>query len=400
MFKLDYSNYINCVVLGVVQLSQLNKLSPLEVQKTKKLGWLADGGGLYLRTRKSGSKSWVFRHDKNKVKRDFIIGPLHTVSLANARKLASECRLAALEGRSIEAVFASKEGPKTFESAALAIIERRRSSWKSEKTAIKWRRGLMDHAKPLHKIPVSQITIQDVENILLPIWYSHNHSARMTRGMIEQALDLATVLGWREGDNPARWKGGLEHLLPDYAPKIQHHAAMPYKEVPKFIQGLMESNSYVTVDALILTILTASRGHMVRHADWSEFDLDEKLWTIPAERMKKSDEDHVIPLTDQMLSLLPRKTSGLVFPYRGKGFSENAFRSTLKSMSLEYTAHGFRSSFKDWAADQTEFADEVSEMALAHKVGTSVRRAYRRGKGLNRRRRLMEAWCAHCYSIK
>ena len=380
-------------------MAKLYKLTPLQVTKSTKLGWLADGGGLYLRTRKNGSKSWVFRYERFQKKKDFTLGPLNSIGLAKAREMAAECRLAIIEGRSLETLFAVKDGPKTFLDAAGAIIERRRRSWKSDKTAIKWRRGLMDHCKVLHSKPVADVTIQDVEAILEPIWYSSNHSARMIRGMIEQAIDLATVLGWRSGDNPARWKGGLEHLLPDYAPKVQHHAAMPYKEVPEFIQVLMKSGSHVTANALTLTILTASRGHMVRHADWSEFDLDERLWTIPAERMKKSDEDHVIPLTDQMLSLLPGKRSGLVFPYRGKGFSENAFRSTLKSMSLDYTAHGFRSSFKDWSADQTEFADEVSEMALAHKVGTSVRRAYRRGKGLDRRRRLLEAWCEYCCSM-
>ena len=155
----------------------------------------------------------------------------------------------------------------------------------------------------------------------------------------------------------------------------------------------MTNSHHAPRAALALTILTASRGHMVRHALWSEFDLERNLWTVPAGRMKRNDDDHIIPLTNDMIKLLPASGSGLVFPYRGKGFSENAFRSTLKAMGEPYTAHGFRSTFKDWASDCTDFPDEMSELALAHKVGSSVRRAYRRSKGIEKRRELMRAWC-------
>jgi len=340
----------------------------------------------------------MFRYERNGRKKDYTLGPSSSIGLAKAREMAAECRLALIVGRPLETLFADNKGPKTFLEAAKAIIERRQKSWKSDKTAIKWRRGLLEHASVLHQKPVADITIQDVENIIAPIWYSNNHSARMIRGMIEQALDLATVLGWRSGDNPARWKGGLEHLLPDFTPKVLHHAAMPYKDVPVFIDQLLNHGNYATKYALALTILCASRGHMVRHATWDEFDLENRLWIIPAQRMKRSDEDHAVPLTDQMLEVLPSYGEGLVFPYRGKGFSENAFRSTLKAMSVDFTAHGFRSSFKDWAMDQTEFSDEISEIALAHKVGSTVRRAYRRGKGLERRRGLMECWSEYCFS--
>lgn len=243
----------------------------------------------------------------------------------------------------------------------------------------------------LHSKPVAEVNIQDVEAILEPIWHSNNHSARMIRGMIEQAIDLAKVLGWRSGDNPARWKGRLEHLLPNYMPKVKHHAAMPYREVPQFFAELLDSH-HPTKYALAFTILTASRGHMVRHATWGEIDLKKELWVIPASRMKKSDEDHVVPLTEQMVSLLQVRESQWVFPFRGKAFSENAFRSTLKAMNLDYTAHGFRSSCKDWASDQTDYADEVSEHVLAHKVGSKVRRSYRRGKVLDKRHDLLEEW--------
>jgi len=309
--------------------------------------------------------------------------------------MAGDCRLAIIEGRSLESLFAEKSGPKTFLDAAKASTKRRQKSWKSEKTAIKWRRGLMDHCKPLHNMPIKDVTIRDVEAIIEPIWFTNNHSARMVRGMIEQAIDLSTVLGWRSGDNPAIWKGRLEHLLPDFTPMVQHHTAMPYCNVPGFMQLLL-NGSHVTKEALAFTILTASRGQMVRHATWNEFDLASGIWIIPAERMKKSDEDHFVPLTDKMLSLLPAKTSGLIFPYRGKGFSENAFRSTLKAMDLEYTAHGFRYSFKDWVADQTTYADEVSELALAHKFGSKVRRSYRRGAGLESRASLLNEWSTYC----
>ncbi len=381
-------------------MGQIHKLTPLMVKNTNKIGWLADGGGLYLRVRAEGTKTWMYRQTKNKRRIDLTIAPVHTLSLADARKIAADCRLAAFEGRDIRAVLKGDNSDHTFEEAALAIIERRKQSWKSDKTGIKWRRCLMEHAKPLHKKPIDQISIKDVEDVIKPIWYSMNHSARGMRGMIEEAFDLAGALDWRDPDkpNPARWKGGLEYLLPDYKPRVKHHLAMPYVDAPNFYRTLLASK-HDTRFALALTILTASRGHMVRHADWREFDLENQLWTIPAARMKKSAADHVIPLTPAMLLLLPTTSSvpakGLVYPYRGKGFSENAFRSTLKAMKLDYTAHGFRSTFKDWAMDCTGFADEVSELALAHKVGSSVRRAYRRGTGLTVRRKLMQAWCEY-----
>jgi len=373
-------------------MSQIHKLSALSVQRTTKVGFQADGGGLYLRVRKTGAKSWVFRSYVNKKPTDISIGPVHTIDLAKAREIAADCRLAALEGRDPRTCLIRAQEGHTFKDAAIAIIDRRKVSWKSDKTAIKWRRGLMEHAKPLHDLHVSHVTIKDVERVILPLWYTQNHSAKMMRGMIEQAIDLATVLGWRSGDNPARWKGGLEYLLPNTKPKIIHHSAMPYSDAPAFYKRLSLSH-YKPKYALALTILTGSRGHMVRHATWDEFDLNKRYWTIPAARMKRSAEDHIVPLTKEMIELLPDQSNGLVFPYRGKGFSENAFRSTLNAMGEPFTAHGFRSTFKDWASDCTDFPDEISELALAHKVGSSVRRAYRRSKGLEKRRELMQAWC-------
>ena len=374
-------------------MSKIHRLTPVEISRTSKLGWLADGGGLYLRIRKNGSKSWVFRNIKFGKRTDISLGSVNTITLPMAREIAAECRLAALEGRSIKAVLKRDDKPKTFLDAAIAITQRRKASWKSDKTAIKWRRGLMDHCKSLHSLPVGQITVKDIEDVLAPLWYTQNHSARETRGRIEQALDLATVLGWREGDNPARWKGGLEHLLPDHKPKVRHQPALPYKQAPLFYRTLTDS-LLDTRRALAFNVLTASRGHMVREAVWSEFDIEAREWIIPASRMKQSDEDHIVPLTGRMIALLPEAGSGLVFPYRGKGFSENAFKSALKALGYnQYTAHGFRSTFKDWAADNTDFPDEVSELALAHKVGSSVRRAYRRGAGMAKRRQLMQTWC-------
>lgn len=379
-------------------MGKIHKLTPLMVKNTAKMGWIADGGGLYLRVRNDATKTWVFRYTKNHKTFAHVIGAAHTITLAHARNIAAECRLARLEGKDIRTVLYPDDSGRTFKDAAFAIIERKAKNWKSDKTKAKWENCLYEHATPLHHITVNQITIKDIEDVLKPIWYTNNFTARLTRSMIEQTLDLSTVLGWREGDNPARWKGALEYLLPDHKPKVKHHAAMPYAEAPAFYQGLMKSK-YVTRHAFALTILTASRGHMVRFAEWHEFDLKKKLWTIPAVRMKRSDDDHVIPLTPSMLKLLPEiskpKMTGLVFPYHSKSFSENAFRSTLKAYDLDYTSHGFRSTFKDWAMDCTSFADEVSELALAHKVGSSVRRAYRRGKGLTVRRELMRNWCSY-----
>ena len=384
-------------------MAQIHKLTALAVQRTSRPGVLADGGGLYLRVRENGSKTWFFRAREAGRARDYTIGPLHTIPMEEAREIAARCRRAALAGRSVRAQIRPAADGKTFLDAARAIIARRSPAWKSDKTAIKWRRGLMEHARPLHGLALDSIGVHDVERVLLPLWYRQNHSARMTRGMIEQALDLATALGWRTGDNPARWRGSLEYLMPDYAPPVRHHAAMPYTEAPAFYQRLMASQ-HVTRQALALLMLTAVRGHMVREAVWSEFDLEARLWRIPAQRMKSSTDDHLVPLTERMIALLPPRDlprlrrrgepppPDLVFPYRGAGFSENAFRSTLRAMGETCTAHGFRSTFKDWAADCTEFPDEVSEMALAHKVGGAVRRAYRRGSGIARRRALMQRW--------
>lgn len=374
-------------------MAKLNRLSAVQVQRSTKLGFIADGGGLYLRTRANNHKTWVFRAFIGGKPQDFLIGAVHTVPLANARQIAALARLAHLEGRDIAGAITRKDDVKTCLDAFTAIIERRCVNWKSDKTAIKWRRGLMECAKPLHRRPVTSITTKDVETILRPIWRSHNHSARGYRGMIEQALDLAKVMGWREGDNPARWKGNLEFLLDNAKPATQHHRALPYGEAPTFYRDLMASD-YDTRHALAFTILTASRGHMVRHATWSEIDLNMSVWSIAAARMKKSQLAHTVPLTDAMLTLLPerRAPSELVFPYRRSGFSENAFRSTLQAMRVNATAHGFRSTFKDWALDCTAYPDEVSEIALAHSVGSSVRRAYRRGTAMDERKSLLTEW--------
>ena len=314
------------------------------------------------------------------------------MDISAARAIAQACRIAVRDGIDPKTVIGGEKQDKTFRDAAEAIIERRKPIWKAGKTEFRWRMALHERCASLSDMPVHQITVSDIERVLRPLWYSQNHTARMTRGMIEQALDLATVLEWRSGDNPARWKGALEYLLPDHKPSVVHHAAMPHRDAPAFFGRLMASG-LDTSSALALTILTASRGHMVRHAVWSEFDLDKALWTIPAGRMKRSAADHVVPLTPQMLALLPAPGKGLVFPYRGKGFSENAFASCMKALGVrQYTAHGFRSTFKDWAMDVAGFPDEVSEMALAHKSGNAVRRAYRRGIGLERRRELLTLW--------
>lgn len=373
-------------------MSQIHKLTPLGVQRTSKVGYQADGGGLYLRVRKSGGKSWIFRHYQNKKAQDITIGAVHTFDIGMARSIAAECRLAVAEGRDPKNCINRSSESHTFKDVAIMLIARRKKSWTSEKSEPKWRRGLLEYAKPLHGIHVDKVTIKDIESVLLPIWFSKNHTAKLTRSMIEQVLDLATVMEWRSGENPARWKGFLEYVLPEYKPKVKHHSALAYADAPHFFKRLLSGN-YDAKMAFAFTILTASRVHMVRFATWDEFDLNKGLWTIPAPRMKSNAEDHVVPLTPGMIDVLPEKSEGLVFPYKGKGFSENAFRSTLKHMNEPVTAHGFRSTFKDWASDCTDFPDEISELSLAHKVGSSVRRAYRRSKGLEKRRELMQAWC-------
>jgi integrase len=398
----------------------LEKLSAVAVTKRTEAGRLSDGGGLYLNVSPSGSKSWLFMWNVGKKRFEMGLGGYPAISLKAARSKAAECRTAVAEGRNpLEE--RKREQRKTFGEAAEAFIASMEKSWRNEKHKDQWRQTLgievegvkrkISYCASLGDKPVADITTEDVLEVIEPIWATKSETASRLRGRIEQVLDYARVNKWREGENPARWRGHLKHRL---APRKKlaargHHPAMDYKDVPAFMASLRQREA-MAARALEFLILTAARSGEVLGAEWREIDLDNALWTVPKGRMKGG-EEHAVPLSGAAVDLLrplyENRVSDYVFPgnvtvkRKGKGVNPR-----LSSMSMEMllrrmgfdavTVHGFRSSFRDWAGDETEFPREVAEAALAHKIGNDVERAYRRSKALEKRRLLMEAWASYC----
>lgn len=383
-----------------------NKLTNTQIKAVSQKGRVSDGGGLYLNVSKTGSKSWLFMWTRNGRRREMGLGSLKSgtvnVSLAMARQKAEEVRT--ILGRGGDPFTAMNERiasrkKLTFGEAAEDTIDALRHTWRNEKSEAQWRMTLLEnYAKPLCNRPVDEITTEDVVRILKPIWLEKAETARRLRARIEKVLDHAKVRGERTGDNPAKLKGHLDHILPK-ANKLQrgHHAAMPYKDVPDFMERLQDAKG-ASARALELTILCATRTGETLNAKWEEIDLDNDLWTIPAERMKALNE-HLIPLSQPAISLLrlqySKRINDFIFPGQApnKPLSNMAMTKVLKSLCEEhYTVHGFRSSFRDWAGEETSFAREISEQALAHVIGSTTERAYRRGDALKRRHDLMSAW--------
>lgn len=289
---------------------------------------------------------------------------------------------------------------RTFGTVAIEHIEAQEPAWKNAKHRQQWRNTLKTYAKPIWDTPVDQVSVEDVLAILQPIWFTKPETAGRVRGRIENVLDAAKVRGLRTGENPAAWRGNLALLLPrnKKGPK-RHHAAMPFEEVSAFMTKLRAVQA-LSARALELTILTATRTSEVLQATWSEFDLKEKTWTIPAGRMKAG-RDHHVPLSPAVIALLTSlgRNDEFVFPggKEGKPLSNMAMEMCLRRMKIEhYTVHGFRSSFRDWVGEETSFPRDVAEMALAHIVGTMSERSYRRQTAFHKRRKLMDAWAAYC----
>jgi integrase len=385
----------------------LNRLSPLRVQKLKRKGLHADGGGLYLRVSESGTKAWMFRYGLNGKLRDMGLGPLHTISLPRARELARECRELRLQGidpithrrASLAARRASAAKATTFRQCADAFIASHESGWRNASHRSQWVNTLAQHVHPtLGGLSVADIDTALVMKTIEPIWKTIPETASRVRGRIEAILDWAKVSGYRMGENPARWRGHLDHLLPARAKvaRVRHHAALPYAEIGAFMATLRQDSS-VGARALEFTILTAARTGEALGATWEEFDAE--VWTIPAERMKGGRE-HRVPLSDPMLALLRQmrgvRTNDFVFPGRRGRLTPKTMQLVLRRTGHGGTVHGFRSSFRDWASERTGFTREVAEMALAHSVGSDVEQAYRRGDLFGKRRRLMDAWADYC----
>ena len=395
--------------------STINKLSAQKVSKETRPGYYGDGAGLWLQVSRTGTKSWLFRYTFNGKQREMGLGAVHTVSLADARMKAQECRTMLLEhidpieSRKTERLATALARAKlmTFDQCAAAYIDAHRASWKNAKHAQQWTNTLQTYASPIiGKLPVAEVDTGLVVKVLQPIWTEKTETATRLRGRIESILDWATVSKYRQGENPARWRGHLENLLADPArsKRTKHHPALPWQEIGAFMADLRGQEG-ISPRALEFAILTACRSGEVRGATWAEIDLDAALWIIPAERMKAGRE-HRVPLSAPALELLRNmpRIENFVFPSvrQGKQLSDMAFMQLLKRMGRgDITGHGFRSTFRDWCAESVanSFPREVCEHALAHSLPDKVEAAYRRGDLLEKRIMLMQAWADYCGQI-
>lgn len=377
-----------------------NALTAVKVNATKKPGRYADGNGLYLVVDLSGAKRWMLRAIVQSKRRDIGLGGLSVVSLADARKKAEKLRGIARDGGDPIAE-RRKERVKipTFEKAARDVHAENAPSWKNPKHAAQWIKTLEDYVFPVFgSRAIDTIESPDVVTALSPIWLTKPETARRVKQRIGMVLDFAKAKGYRAGDNPV---AAATDGLPKQAKDDGHHDALPYKQIPRFIEKLRRSDSgLIPRLAFEFLILTATRTNEAISAKWNEIDLKEKTWTIPAERMKASKE-HVVPLCIRCIDILGqvRAVDGggdYVFPgrVRGKPLSNTVFLMMIRRLNEKGTGHGFRSSFKDWASEETHFANEVSEMALAHAVKDKTEAAYRRGDMLEKRRALMQEWAA------
>jgi integrase len=393
----------------------INRLSGADLRRSQP-GLYGDGNNLFLQVSvsKTNSKqinrSWVFRYTTSGRAIDMGLGSLNVLGLKEAREQAREyCALRLrgidpLQHRNTQRATAAAASMKsiTFEAAAHAYIAAHRDEWRSQKHAQEWPASLRRHVFPtVGSLPVATIDTPLVVQALKEVWQSAPETGARLRGRIEAILDWATVSGYRTGDNPARWSGHLEYLLA--APRkrrVEHLAAMPWRDVPPFMQKLSGTDG-VAARALEFAILTAARTGEVRDAVWSEVDLDSGVWSVPGGRTK-SGREHRVPLSPRCMQILkevrPLARQGQhVFPGIKGGLGENAFLKLLKSLGhADITMHGFRSSFRDWAGEATNFPREVCEAALAHATGDRVERAYRRADALEKRRKLMEAWASYC----
>jgi integrase len=398
---------------GAEMVRALHRLSNLKVERAKRPGMYADGGSLYLRVAEGGSKQWIFRYTVNGRNRDMGLGPVHTLTLAEARERATEARKLRLDGidpiankrARVAALRAADAKAKTFADCVKGFIEDNESSWTSVKHRRQWETSLIKYAYPiLGSLPVAAIDTPLVLRVLKPIWDAKRETASRLRGRIENVLGWATVHHYRSGDNPARWNGLLEHALPAVV-KGDHHAALPYTQVASFMQALRKDTGIVA-RALEFITLTAVRLGEATGATWDEIDLEAKTWTIPASRMK-ADQEHRVPLSDAAISVLKTvreiRQSDYVFAgfKPGRPIGGDALRELIKKLAgADVTVHGLRSTFRDWAAEQTNVQREVAEVALAHAIPDAVEAAYRRGDLFDKRRKLMGAWAAYCAKVE
>ncbi|OJW66437.1 MAG: integrase [Sphingomonadales bacterium 63-6] len=383
-----------------------NKLSARQVAALTEPNVYSDGGGLYLRIRASG-RSWFFIGTLDGKRIELGLGSALDVSLAKARERAAEIRAMLIDGSDPRAERAKAKLQKkpvvTFGAFAMELLDDIEDGFKNPKHRQQWRSTLTSYAQPLFAVPINEVTTEQILAVLQPIWLSKAETASRLRGRIERILDAAKAKGLRVGENPARGRGHLDLLLPKRSKiSVKHHPALPFAQISSFMATLRDRPA-VAARALEFVILTAARSGEVRGMTWGEIDLEARVWTVPAARMKAG-FIHEVPLSDAAMAILAgMKEEGLkptdfVFPApRGGSLSDMALSQLLKRMERpDITVHGFRSTFRDWAGETTQFGREEVEMALAHTVASSVERAYRRGRALEKRRDLMAAWAKYC----
>jgi len=394
---------------------QVNRLTAKKVEHIQDPGWYPDGNGLYLQVSKTGTKSWVYRYKSSGKEKRAGLGGLSTLTLAGARNSAKNCRKQRSEGKDpIE--FKREQKAKialnqvksiTFKECALSYIESHKVSWKNQKHEAQWRNTLETYAFPfIGHVSVKDIDVGLVMKVLEPIWPTKTETATRVRQRIENVLDWAKVRKYRTGENPALWRGHLDKLLPkpSKVQKVKHFKAMPYTDVPNYFRKLRTTNT-VAAKALAFTILTATRSNEAREANWSEIDLKSGIWTIPDERMK-SDRTHRVPLSKEAIAILKEvetfKIDNRVFPglKKNKSITDAALLKHLKISHSDLTVHGFRSSFRDWCAEITNYPREIAESALAHTLKDKTEAAYQRGDMFIKRQKLMNAWANHCLKGK
>ncbi len=393
-----------------------NALTPLTV-KNAKPGRHADGGGLHLLVKESGARSWVYRFMLSGKSRDIGLGTAGPdgISLADARNARDALRLKVKVGidpleerqreaaQALAAAQAAQVAGITFKAVAENYIGANEDSWRNNKHRQQWKNTLATYVYPvIGELPVAEVGTAHVLQILEPIWKAKAETASRVRGRMETILDAAKARGYRDGENPARWRGHIAQILPVRSRLTRgHHKAMLYDAIPAFVGALHEREAVAAL-ALEFTILTAARTGEVIGAKWDEVDLDKAIWTIPASRMKAGKE-HRVPLSPRAVGIL-KSTQELrkewLFPaIKGGNLSGMAMSMLLRRMKTDVTVHGFRSSFRDWSAECTGYALEVAEMALAHTIESKVERAYRRGDLFDKRRRLMDDWATYCATI-
>jgi integrase len=387
------------------------KLKPLDVQRLQP-GLHPDGGGLYLQVTTSGARSWLYRYSLHGKEHRIGLGSASAIPLKRARELAAQARglraekIDPLEHRRAQrsAKLVEQAKAMTFKQCAEAHITAHEAGWKNPKHRQQWRNTLETYVYPLiGELPVQAIDTDLVLKIVEPIWRDKTETANRIRGRLEIVLDAAKARGYRNGDNPARWRGHLQTLLPsrDKIAPHEHHAALPYTGIGELMADLRGRDS-TSARCLEFLILTAARTGEVIGAAWDEIDLAAKVWAVPAGRMK-SGREHRVPLSDRAIAILrkmqERRENDFIFPGRSGGLSNMSLLAMLRTLGRSVTAHGFRSTFRTWAAERTNFPRELAEAALAHVVGDKVEQAYQRGDLFEKRRRLMESWGEFCSKV-